>query len=248
MLRISSLSAGYGHIEALSGIDLQIAAGEFVSVLGPNGAGKSTLLKTIAGVVAPKSGCVLLEGRDLSNVTTAERIRLGIGVIPEGRQLFPDMSVRNNLVLGAYSRLKLRVDGATETALDQVYAMFPRLQARHRQLAGSLSGGEAQMLAIGRALMARPRLLLCDEPSLGLAPGFVRDMMATLRRLRDGGMTVMLADQNALAALSISDRGYVLDTGRVVAAGTAQELLRDKQLRETYLGAGAGDAEKADHR
>jgi branched-chain amino acid transport system ATP-binding protein len=240
MLEIAGLSAGYGPIDALREVELEVRAGEFVAVLGPNGAGKSTLMKTIAGVLQPKAGAVRLEGRDLAGVAPAERIRLGIGIIPEGRQLFPDMTVRENLVLGAYSRLGMRIDGETTASLAHVYQLFPRLEERQRQLAGSLSGGEAQMLAVGRALMARPRLLLCDEPSLGLAPGFVREVLATLGRLRDEGMTIMLADQNALAALRISDRGYVLDTGRVVASGTAEELQQDARLREAYLGTGVG--------
>ena len=239
LLEVRALHAAYGHIEALKGVDLDIRAGEFVTILGPNGAGKSTLLKTIAGVLAPKSGNVRLAGRDLAGITTAERIRLGIGVIPEGRQLFADMSVRENLVLGAYSQLGMSIPTEIETLFARIFELFPRLAERRRQLAGSLSGGEAQMLAIGRALMTKPRLLLCDEPSLGLAPGLVREVLATLARLRqEEGMTILLADQNALAALRIADRGYVLDTGRVVASGTAQALQSDARLLAAYLGTG----------
>jgi branched-chain amino acid transport system ATP-binding protein len=239
MLEVRGLRAAYGHIEALKGIDLDVKAGEFVTILGPNGAGKSTLLKTIAGVLTPSTGSVRLEGRDLAGIATAERIRLGIGVIPEGRQLFPDMSVRENLILGAYSQLGMQIPAKMETMFARIFGLFPRLAERRRQVAGSLSGGEAQMLAIGRALMTKPRLLLCDEPSLGLAPGLVREVLATLARLRqEEGMTILLADQNALAALRIADRGYVLDTGQVVASGTAQALQSDARLLAAYLGTG----------
>jgi branched-chain amino acid transport system ATP-binding protein len=244
MLAVQGLRAGYGHIEALKGVDLEIHAGEFVAILGPNGAGKSTLIKTIAGVLAPRAGAVTFEGRDLAGIPAVGRIRRGIGIIPEGRQLFADMSVRENLVLGAYSQLGLRVPDDAGGGFDLVFALFPRLAERRRQLAGSLSGGEAQMLAIGRALMTRPRLLLCDEPSLGLAPALVRDVLATLARLRtEQGMTIVLADQNALAALRLAGRGYVLDTGQVVATGAAAALQSDDRLRAAYLGTGV-EAEK----
>ena len=240
LLAVRGLVVAYGNIEAVKGVDLEVRRGEFVAVLGPNGAGKSTLMKAAAGVLAPRAGTITLDGRDLARVTTAERIRLGIGIIPEGRQLFPDMSVRENLILGAYSQLGLRIPPGIAQSFDFIFAIFPRLAERQRQLAGSLSGGEAQMLAISRALMTRPRLLLCDEPSLGLAPAFVREVLATLGRLRrDQGMTIVLADQNAQAALRMADRGYVLDTGRVVASGTAVALQADDRLRSAYLGIGA---------
>jgi branched-chain amino acid transport system ATP-binding protein len=239
LLDVRALRAGYGHIEALKGVDLEVRPAEFIAILGPNGAGKSTLIKTIAGVLAPRAGAVRLDGRDIGGVTPAERIRLGIGIIPEGRQLFADMSVRENLILGAYSQLGMSIPAGIEAMFERIFALFPRLAERRHQLAGSLSGGEAQMLAIGRALMTKPRLLLCDEPSLGLAPGLVREVLATLARLRqEQGMTILLADQNALAALRIADRGYVLDTGRVVTSGTAEALQSDARLRSAYLGAG----------
>ena len=204
-----------------------------MAILGPNGAGKSTLIKAVMGVHAPRGGTIRFRGHDLAGVSTAERIRLGIGIIPEGRQLFPDMTVRENLILGAYAQLGVRVPAGPSDALDRVFAMFPRLAERQRQLAGTFSGGEAQMLAIGRALMTQPRLLLCDEPSLGLAPGLVRDVLATLGKLRrEHGVTVALADQNAIAALRMADRGYVLDTGRVVAGGTAAALQGDERLQD----------------
>ncbi|HUK58041.1 MAG TPA: ABC transporter ATP-binding protein [Stellaceae bacterium] len=238
MLEVTGLHVAYGSIAALKGVDLEVLAGEFVAILGPNGAGKSTLIKAVMGVHPPKSGTIRFGGHDLAGVSPAERIRLGIGIIPEGRQLFPDMTVRENLVLGAYAELGVRVPASSD-ALDRVFAMFPRLAERQRQLAGTFSGGEAQMLAIGRALMTRPRLLLCDEPSLGLAPGLVRDVLATLSKLRrEHGVTVTLADQNAAAALRMADRGYVLDTGYVVAGGDAASLQSDERLRAAYLGTG----------
>src|ERR1700722_15720665 len=213
LLEVRGLRVAYGNILAVKGVDLEIREGEFVAILGPNGAGKSTLIKAVMGVLTPGSGAIRFCGRDLAGVATAERIRLGIGIIPEGRQLFPDMTVRENLILGAYAQLGVRVPAGPSAALDRVFAMFPRLAERQRQLAGTFSGGEAQMLAIGRALMTQPRLLLCDEPSLGLAPGLVRDVLATLGKLRrDQGVTVALADQNAFATLRMADRGYVLDT------------------------------------
>jgi len=237
MLEVRGLHVAYGNIQSLKGIDLDVREGEFVAILGPNGAGKSTLIKAVTGVLAPSRGSIRFRGRDLAGMAPAERIRLGIGIIPEGRQLFPDMTVRENLILGAYAELGARIPAALAASLDRIYAMFPRLGERQRQLAGTFSGGEAQMLAVGRALMSRPRLLLCDEPSLGLAPGLVRSVLATLERLqREQGVTVVLADQNALAALRMAHRGYVLDTGQVVATGTAAALQTDARLRSAYLG------------
>lgn len=238
MLQISDLHAGYGKLAVLDAIDLEISDGEFVAILGPNGAGKSTLLKTIAGVHPPVKGTISLFGRRIENFKAAERIRLGLGTIPEGRQLFPDMTVRENLVLGAYARIGLQIPKSLEVELEEVFELFPRLRERQTQNAGSLSGGEAQMLAIARALMGRPRLLLCDEPSLGLAPIIVREMLYALAKLRDRGITVLMADQNALAVLQMADRGYVLDSGRIVAQGTSQSLLSDERLRAAYLGVG----------
>jgi len=239
MLEISGLHVAYGSIQSLKGVDLEVAEGEFVAILGPNGAGKSTLIKAVMGVLSPSSGTIRFCGRDLVGTGPAARIRLGIGIIPEGRQLFPDMTARENLILGAYAQLGVRVPVQGSEALDRVFAMFPRLAERQNQLAGTFSGGEAQMLAIGRALMTEPRLLLCDEPSLGLAPGLVRDVLATLAKLRrEHGVTIALADQNALAALRMADRGYVLDTGRIVANGSAETLQGDDRLRSAYLGTG----------
>jgi branched-chain amino acid transport system ATP-binding protein len=237
MLSIEGLLVEYGNIPALKGIDLDIFPGEFVAILGPNGAGKSTLIKTIMGVIALRAGRVLFGGQNISRFSTAQRIRQGIGTIPEGRQLFSDMTVRENLVLGAYAQLGFWVPVEIEARLREVFSLFPRLAERQQQTASLLSGGEAQMVAIGRALMAEPLLLLCDEPSLGLAPMLVREMLGTLASLRDKGMTILLADQNAAAALRLADRAYVLDTGKVVAFGSSAELSRDDRLRAAYLGA-----------
>ncbi len=238
MLEINALHAGYGKVAVLDAIDLEVNEGEFVAILGPNGAGKSTLLKTIAGVHSPQSGTISLFGRRIGRLGTAERIRMGLGAIPEARQLFADMNVRENLVLGAYARIGVRIPESLETDLDEVFVLFPRLREREKQSAGSLSGGEAQMLAIARALMGRPRLLLCDEPSLGLAPMLVREMLGALENLREQGITILMADQNALTVLRMADRGYVLDSGRIVAQGESEALLNDKRLRAAYLGVG----------
>lgn len=242
MLAIRGVHAGYGKVSVLHGIDIEVGQGEFVAILGPNGAGKSTLLKTIAGIHAPTAGSLALEGERIDSLSAAGRIRLGLGAIPEGRQLFSDMTVRENLVLGAYARLGLQIPRSIEGELDEVFQLFPRLRDRQTQIAGSLSGGEAQMLAIARALMGRPRLLLCDEPSLGLAPLIIREMLAALGALRDRGITVLMADQNATALLRLADRGYVLDTGKIVASGSSAQLLRDDRLRAAYLGGAAATA------
>ena len=238
MLKVEKLEAGYGHIAALKGVDLAVEPGEFVAILGPNGAGKSTLMNAIIGVLRQDAGAITFAERRVDDLATAQRIRLGMGIIPEGRQLFFDMTVRENLILGAYAQLGLRIGPQLDAALDQIFTLFPRLHERQDQLAGSLSGGEAQMVAVGRALMSRPKLLLCDEPSLGLAPMVVRELLATLARLRDTGITILLADQNAQAALRIADRAYILDTGRVVASGASAALANDARLRAAYLGTG----------
>ncbi len=242
MLKISDLHVAYGNVRALRGIDLEVNAGEIVAILGPNGAGKSTLIKTIIGVLSSQRGAIEFEGRAIDALPTAQRIRLGIGTIPEGRQLFPDMSVRENLILGAYAQLGLLVPASLDESLDRVFSVFPRLRERARQLAGNLSGGEAQMVAVGRALMSRPKLLLGDEPSLGLAPILVRELLVTISRLRDAGITVLLADQNALSALRMADRAYVMNTGRIVASGPGAVLAGDQRLLQAYLGSGVDKA------
>ena len=237
ILAIKGLTAGYGNINALKGVDIEVHANEFLAILGPNGAGKSTLMKSITGILKPIEGSIRLFGQSLRNVSTADRIKLGLGVIPEGRQLFPDMTVRENLILGSYAQLGFLIPKNAGLEAGRVFDMFPRLRERQHQLAGTLSGGEAQMLAVGRALMTRPRLLICDEPSIGLSPMMVREVLQTLTRLHRDGTAIVLADQNAMAVLRSANRGYILDTGSVVANGTSQELLNDNRLRTTYLGA-----------
>ena len=237
MLQLSGISASYGLIPAISDISIRVEEGEFIAVLGANGAGKTTLLKVIAGIQGHDAGTIRFLDQSIDRVSVKDRIKAGIGAIPEGRQLFADMSVRENLILGAYPRLGIFPHGAIADSLERIFATFPRLREREAQMAGSLSGGEAQMVAIGRALMSNPRLLLCDEPSLGLAPKLVRDMLGVLSTLRDTGTTILLADQNAHASLRLADRGYVLDSGRLIAEGTGAALLADERLQAAYLGA-----------
>ena len=231
MLDVRSLRAGYGRIQALHGIDLCVRRGELVALVGANGAGKSTLLRALSGV-QPCSGSVCFEEREIQGLAAEERVALGIVHCPEGRQVFGPLSVEDNLRLGAYRR-----GGAgAKRSLERVYAMFPPLAARRGQAAGTLSGGQQQMLAIGRALMAEPRLLLLDEPSMGLAPRLVAEIFTCIRRLRADDTALLLVEQNAAAALSIADRGYVLETGRVVLAGAGADLLADAGVRAAYLG------------
>ena len=231
MLEVTALASRYGRIQALSGIDLKVEEGELVALVGANGAGKSTLLRAISGV-QPSSGKIIFNGKDIGATSPERRVGLGIVQVPEGRQVFGPLSVEDNLRLGAYTRT--RAESAAE--LERVYAMFPALKQRRRQAAGLLSGGQQQMLAMGRGLMGKPRLLLLDEPSMGLAPRLVEDIFATVRALKQAGTTIFLVDQNARAALAAADRGYVLETGRVVLAGTGAELLANGQVREAYLG------------
>jgi branched-chain amino acid transport system ATP-binding protein len=231
MLDIHGLSSHYGRIQALAGIDLTVADGELVALVGANGAGKSTLLRAISGV-QPCSGKITYGGKDIGAVPAEARVGLGIVQVPEGRQVFGPLSVEDNLRLGAYTRTRAESDAG----LERVYAMFPALKQRRRQAAGVLSGGQQQMLAIGRGLMAKPRLLLLDEPSMGLAPRLVEEIFATVRALKAARTTIFLVDQNARAALAVADRGYVLETGRVVLAGSGPELLANGQVREAYLG------------
>jgi branched-chain amino acid transport system ATP-binding protein len=231
VLQVSGLEARYGRIPALRGIDIAVSAGELVALVGANGAGKSTLLKALSGV-QPASGAVVFEGKDITRDSAEDRVQLGIVQCPEGRQVFGPLSVLDNLRLGAYRRGRARA----EASLGRVYAMFPVLAERRSQAAGTLSGGEQQMLAIGRALMAEPRLLLLDEPSMGLAPRLVAEIFSAIRRLRAADTALLLVEQNAAAALAIADRGYVLETGRVVLSGTGAELLADASVRAAYLG------------
>ena len=231
MLKVSALTSYYGRIQALSGIDLTVQEGELVALVGANGAGKSTLLRAISGV-QPCSGKIIFDGKDISGASPERRVGLGIVQVPEGRQVFGPLSVEDNLRLGAYTRTRAESDAE----LERVYAMFPALQQRRRVAAGILSGGQQQMLAMGRGLMAKPRLLLLDEPSMGLAPRLVEEIFAKVRALKQARTTIFLVDQNARAALAVADRGYVLETGRVVLAGSGAALLADGQVREAYLG------------
>ncbi|HEY3073715.1 MAG TPA: ABC transporter ATP-binding protein [Burkholderiales bacterium] len=231
MLDVRNLQARYGRIPALKGIDLELRAGELVALVGGNGAGKSTLLRALSGV-HPSSGRVLLDGEDVSRAAPERRVSLGMVQVPEGRQVFGPLTVEDNLRLGAYRRARRN----TARALDRVYQLFPVLAERRQQPAGMLSGGQQQMLAIGRALMAEPRLLLLDEPSMGLAPRLVAEIFACVRALRAADTALLLVEQNARAALAIADRGYVLETGRIVLTGTGAALLEDPNVRSAYLG------------
>ena len=231
MLEVNALTSHYGRIQALAGIDLTVADGELVALVGANGAGKSTLLRAISGV-QPYAGKIIYNGKDIGALSPERRVALGIVQVPEGRQVFGPLSVEDNLRLGAYTRARAESDAE----LERVYAMFPTLKERRRQAAGVLSGGQQQMLAMGRGLMAKPRLLLLDEPSMGLAPRLVEEIFAKIRALKQARTTIFLVDQNARAALSVADRGYVLETGRVVLSGSGPELLANGQVREAYLG------------
>ncbi len=236
LLEVTGLRAGYGRAEVLTGLDFRLDAGQVVTVIGPNGAGKSTTLNALMGVL-PARGRVVFDGQDLADAPLEERVMMGLALVPEKRELFGTMPVEDNLVLGGYRAMRQRVP-QWRSELERVYALFPRLQERRRQLAGTLSGGERQMLALGRALMSRPRLLMLDEPSLGLAPLVVREIFATLRRLREQGTSILLIEQNARAALDVADHGYVLETGSIALEGPADRLAGDPRVIETYLGSG----------
>ena len=232
MLRIENVKSGYGRIEALHGISLEVAAGEVVALLGANGAGKTTLVRAISGVQPISAGQVWFQGQPIERLPAHARVALGIAQVPEGRQLFAPLAVEDNLRLGAWTRADLDM----EAALAAVYDMFPILAERRTAAAGTLSGGQQQMLAIGRALMAKPRLLLLDEPSMGLAPMLVERILGVVRELKRAGLTVLLIEQNARAALAIADRAYVLETGRITATGTAAQIRFDPRVRQAYLG------------
>ena len=236
MLEVNGLEFRYGRATVLDGVDLHVEEGEIVTVIGPNGAGKSTLLNVIARSLRPRRGSILVAGEETRGLHQAAVVRRGCTLVPEGRQVFAALDVRSNLLLGRYV---LRRAGRRPEDLDRVYGLFPRLKERQRQTAGTLSGGEQQMLAIGRALMSRPRLLLLDEPSLGLSPQFVHRIMDSLAHLRRDGLTILVVEQNARAALALADRGYLLQTGRVVADGTSAELRSDPLVQHVYLGGAA---------
>ncbi len=232
-LEIRDLHVSYGGIRALKGIDLTVEEGQIVTLIGANGAGKSTTLRAISGLQKPQSGSILYDGEELVGLPAKEIVRRGIIHVPEGRSVFPDMTVAENLKIGAF--LRKDKDGIASD-MDYVYSLFPRLKERSWQPAGTLSGGEQQMLAVGRALMSRPKVLMMDEPSLGLAPLIVKDIFSIIRRVNADGITVLLIEQNANAALRIADYGYVLETGVIALTGTGEELLRNESVREAYLG------------
>ena len=232
ILRLEDVSAAYKGLKALQGVSLQVARGEIVAVVGANGAGKSTLLRAIAGQVST-GGAITFDGHSLAHVPSYRITRMGVGLVPEGRRLFPRLSVEDNLRLGAYAR---RGDAGRFKPLDTVFALFPRLQERLGQRAETLSGGEQQMLAIGRALMTGPRLLMLDEPSQGIAPRLVDDILAAVGRIRDLGVTVLLVEQRLAEALDLADRAYVLQTGRIVMSGPAKQIAADDGVRRAYLG------------
>jgi branched-chain amino acid transport system ATP-binding protein len=233
MLTLENVSVNYGAIKALTGISMHVKEGEVVTLIGANGAGKSTTLRTITGLLTPESGRVLYEGKDISGRATHKLVAQGISMSPEGRGVFANLTVRENLQMGAYLQ-KNRSQVASD--MERVYVMFPRLKERLAQNAGTLSGGEQQMLAMGRALMSRPRLLLLDEPSLGLAPLVVHTIFEAIEEIRSKGTTILLVEQNAHAALGHSDRAYVLETGNIVMEGPSKELAADPRIKEAYLG------------
>jgi branched-chain amino acid transport system ATP-binding protein len=236
MLKVDSLVAGYGLIRALNGVSLKVGEGEFVAVIGPNGAGKTTLMRSLMGLLKPEAGAVEFAGRAIAGWPSETIVGLGMALVPEGRHVFQPLTVRDNLQLGGYLRLKRGDRRAVADDLARVFALFPRLEERAGQLAGSLSGGEQQMLAIGRALMAKPKLLLLDEPSMGLAPIIVAEIFRTFARLRETGTTILISEQNARMALGSADRAYVLESGEVVKAAPAAALLRDPAVMAAYLG------------
>ena len=234
MLKLESVKISYGAIQAVKGVSLEVREGEVVTIIGANGAGKSTLLKAIVGLEPVAEGRVLIDGKDCTTVPGHKRVGLGVAMSPEGRGVFADQTVRENLMLGAYSRKG--GPEATDAAIEREFKRFPRLRERQDQLSGTLSGGEQQMLAISRALMSEPRLLLLDEPSLGLAPLIIKDIFAAIRQLRESGLTILLVEQMAKQALGVADRAYVLETGNITLEGSGRELLANPKVKAAYLG------------
>ena len=234
MLKLESVEIAYGAIQAVKGVSLEVRQGEVVTIIGANGAGKSTLLKSICGLEPVSAGRILIDGKDVANDRAHQRVTLGVAMSPEGRGVFADQTVRENLMLGGYSRKKDAA--ATEAAIEREFNRFPRLRERQDQLSGTLSGGEQQMLAIARALMSEPRLLLLDEPSLGLAPLIIKDIFQAIRQLRESGLTILLVEQMAKQALGVADRAYVLETGHITLEGSGRELLNDPKVKAAYLG------------
>jgi len=241
MLRIRNLDSGYGSLTVLRRVSIHVKPGEIVSIVGANGAGKTTLLMTILGLIRARSGEILFEGQEIAAAPTDRIVALGCSLVPEGRQVFADMTVRENLLLGGYVQRRRAGRHDLLSDLDRVCEIFPVLAERRRQLAGTLSGGEQQMLAMGRALMARPRMLMLDEPSMGLAPLVVRDIFGIIVRIAASGSTVLLVEQNARSAFKVAHRGYVLETGTVVLQGSSEELLANRDVQRAYLGKDASE-------
>jgi|TARA_B110000503_G_scaffold142542_1_gene239674 branched-chain amino acid transport system ATP-binding protein len=236
ILKVTNMHAGFGKAEVLHGISLEVMPGGVITVIGPNGAGKSTTLNALMGLLKA-SGDIEFNGQAIGDTTLEERVMLGIALVPERRELFTTMSVADNLLLGGYRPMKLG-DRRWRDGFEQVYSLFPRLKEREKQMAGTLSGGERQMLAVGRALMGQPKLLMLDEPSLGLAPLVVKEIFSIIERLRESGVSILLVEQNARAALAMADHAYVLETGDISLQGPAGELAKDSRVIETYLGSG----------
>jgi len=238
LLKVRNLKSFYGYLQALRGVSIHVEEGEIVALIGANGAGKTTLLNSIAGIISSKKGQILFKDKDITHFPPQQIVKQGISLVPEGRQLFTPLSVMDNLILGAYQRYKRKNKDNIEADLDRVFHFFPILRERRKQLAGTLSGGEQQMLAIARALMSKPKLLLLDEPSMGLAPKVVKEIFRIILELQKEGTTIFLVEQNAKMALGIANRGYVIETGRIVIQGSSQELLGNKEIRRAYLGRG----------
>ena len=237
LLEIKDLKVSYGKIEAIKGISLSVSKGEIVTLVGANGAGKTTLLKTISGILKPSNGVINFEGKDIQSIAPHDRVLAGLCQAPEGRGIFPGMTVLENLEMGKYSRPEWKKE--LQEDLDRVYTLFPRLKERQGQAGGTLSGGEQQMLSIGRALMSRPRLLLLDEPSMGLAPMFIQQIFKIIREIQTQGVSILLVEQNAAQALSCANRAYIMETGNIVKEGSGKELLNDEAIKKAYLGTGA---------
>jgi branched-chain amino acid transport system ATP-binding protein len=235
MLTLTNIHTFYGPIEALKGINIEVKQGEIVCLIGSNGAGKSTTLMTISGILKPSLGSIQFEGKTINGIPPHRIVKMGISQVPEGRRIFPKLTVKENLEMGAYTKFKVQ-SSKFKVQLDKIYELFPVLKERHKQLGGTLSGGEQQMLAIGRALMSSPKLLLLDEPSLGLAPIIVSKIFKTIKEVNREGVTVLLVEQNARAALKLSNRGYVLENGRVAMQGKGEDLMNNEEVRKAYLG------------
>lgn len=232
MLSLSDVHCGYGNIEIIKGISLSVEEGQIVAIIGANGAGKTTTLKTIAGLLPVRSGSITFDGKNITKVKPHDVVKMGISQIPEGRQVFPELSVQDNLIMGGYTISDHHI---VKARIEEQYHRFPRLKERYKQMAGTLSGGEQQMLAIARALISGPRMLLLDEPSMGLSPLFVEEVFEIIKELREGGMTILLVEQNAGMALEIADYAYALETGKIVIEGSGEDMMRNEEVRKAYL-------------